>query len=151
MPTENAAMAAAALPPALISVPLPVPAGIVLPDFGGQNHRIQNFHYSSGVIGLQQGRAVEGAWSGGAAVDVGAAVFAAEHGPFGEYGQTVEHGGAIVADHSIGQNPVVKRQIDAVMAAVEGYRCNVDIGCDQFRAADTGVGGTVQNGLGAGG
>ena len=31
MPTENAAMAAAALPPALISVPLPVPAGIVLP------------------------------------------------------------------------------------------------------------------------
>ena len=39
----------------------------------------------------------------------------------------------------IGQDPVVEGHIDAVVVTVEGYRLHVNVGVQQFRAADTGV------------
>ena len=64
-----------------------------------------DLHYGGGQVGEEGGGAVEGTEAGAAAVDVGAAVFAAEDGPLGEDGQAVQCGGAGVAYHGIGQHP----------------------------------------------
>ena len=110
-----------------------------------------DLHNGGRQVREQGGGAVKSAQAGAAAVDMCPAVFAAENGPFGENSETVQRSGAGIAHHGISQYPVVEGQVDAVMVPVEGYGLYINIGSDEFRAADPGVGGGVQKGLGAGG
>ena len=126
----------------------PMKAGFAGPCFCAFLFGVRSVHYGGGKVGTGAGGAVGGAEAGVAAVDVGAAVLAAEDGPFGEYGQTVQCGGAAGAYHRVGENPVVEGDIDAVMVAVESHGLHINISGQQLRAAHPGVGGSVQNCLG---
>ena len=86
-----------------------------------------------------------------ASEDVGAAVFAAKDGSLREHGKTVQTGRAACADDSISKDPVKECNVDAVVAPVKCHRLHIDVGVQQFRATDPGVGAGVQDGLGAGG
>lgn len=110
-----------------------------------------DLHNGRGQIGEQGGGAVEAAQAGVAAVDMCPAVFPAENRPFVEDRQTLHGGGAGSADHGIRQDPVIEGQVDAVVVAVKSHRLHIDIGGNQLRTADPGVGCGIQNGLGAGG
>lgn len=110
-----------------------------------------DLHHSGGPVGGQDAAAVEAADAGVAAVDVGTAVLAAENGPLGEDGKTVQGGGTGTAHHGICQDAVVEGHVDAVVVPVEGHGLHIDVGGQQLGAADPGVGAGVQNGLGAGG
>jgi hypothetical protein len=59
---------------------------------------------------------------------VGAAVFTAQYGAFGEGGKAVQRGGAVIADNGIGNDAVVEGHVDAVVVPVKGYRLHVDVG-----------------------
>lgn len=89
--------------------------------------------------------------AGVAGVDVGVAFFAAEDGAFGEDCQTIQCGRSGDADYGICQHPVVEGDIDAVVGAVECYRLHINVGVEQFGAADPGVGAGIQQFLGPGG
>ena len=112
---------------------------------------VSDLHHCSRQIGKQGRRSVEGTDAGVAAVDVSAAVFSTENRPFAEDCQTVQCGGACIAYHGIGQNAIVEGHIDTVMVPVEGDWFDINVRCDQLRAADPGVGSIVQYGLGTGG
>ena len=109
---------------------------------------VRSLHHGGGLVCCKEGIAVRGE-GGIAAVDVGAAVLAAEDGAFGEDGQTVEHGWTVAAHNGIGQDPVIEGQIHTVVAAVEGDGTDIDVSGNEFRAAYPGAGGSVQDGLGA--
>jgi hypothetical protein len=79
------------------------------------------------------------------------AVFAAEDSAFGEYCQSLQWCGPVAADDGIGQDPVVKSEVNAVMMTVKSYRFHVNICGDEFCTADLGVGCRIQNSLGTGG
>lgn len=106
---------------------------------------VSDLHHSCGEIGQYLGIAVAGADPGVTAEDMGAAVLTAENGPFGEDSQTTDGGTAAVPGCGICQNPVIKGDVDAVMMAIEGHRLYFNGGIEQFRAADLGAAGAVQN------
>ena len=118
-------------------------------DPGAEHHGIQYLHHSGGTVGAGQGQTVGAAQTGVAAENVGVAVLAAEDGPFGEHGHTVQccrPGGSY---GGIGQDSVEEGHVDAVMVPVKGHRLHINVGVDQIGAADPGVGGGVQDTLGA--
>ena len=81
-----------------------------------------DLHNGSRQIGEEGGGAVEPSQAGVAAVDMCPAVFSAENGSFVKDGQTLQRCGTAAADDGIRQNPVIERQINAVMIPVKGYR-----------------------------
>lgn len=107
-----------------------------------------DLYHCGGQIGAGAGGTVAFAQASVTAVNVGSAFFAAEYGPLGEYGQAVKGGGAAAAYHGVGQNAVVEGHIDAVVIPVEGHRLHINVGVEQFGAADFCAGGTVQQALG---
>ena len=129
----------------------PMKAGFAGPCFCAFLFGVRSVHYGGGKVGTGAGGAVGGAEAGVAAVDVGAAVLAAQNRSFGEYRQAVQRRGAAGAHHRVCQNPVVEGDIDAVMVAVESHGLHINISGQQLRAAHPGVGGGVQKRLGAGG
>ena len=110
---------------------------------------VSDLHHGGGQVGKVPGHAIQFAQTGVAAVDVGAAFFAAEYRPFGEHGKAVEGGGAAAAYHRVGKDPVVEGHIHTVVVPVEGYGFHIDVGIEQFGAADPGAGSAVQQALGA--
>ena len=108
---------------------------------------VSDLYHGGREIGLDLGIAVTAADSGVAAENVGTAVFAAKNSPFGEYGQPADGGTAAVSGDGIGQNPVVERNVDAVMMPIEGHRLHFDGGIEQFSASDLGTVCVVQNRL----
>ena len=91
-----------------------------IPDPGAEDHGVKNFYDSCWPVGVAAGRTVCFMQAGIAAIDVGAAVLAAKHGPLGKYCQAVKGCGTGVANGGVRQYPVVEGYIDAVMVTVEG-------------------------------
>ena len=112
---------------------------------------VSDLYHSGGAVGLDAGDAVGAADAGIAAVDVGAAVLAAEHRPLAEDRQTVQGGGPSGPNHRIRQDPVVEGHIDAVMIAVKDHRLYLDAAVEKLCAPYPDTGTAVQQGLGAGG
>ena len=110
-----------------------------------------DLNHCGGQIGLHPGDSVGTAKDGAASVDVGAAVLSPENSPLGEDGKTVQTGGTACTDDRIGDDFIVKGDVDAVVAAVEGGRLYLDVRVQQLGAADPGGGAGIQNALGAGG
>lgn len=81
-----------------------------------------SLHDGRRQIGKEGGGTIKAAQSGIAAIDMGPAVFSAEHSPFAEDGQTLQGGGAAAADNGICQNPVIEGQINAVVIPVKCHR-----------------------------
>ena len=110
-----------------------------------------DLHHRGGQVGAEPCGAVSLSDAGVAGVDVGPAVLAAEHGPFGEYSQPVKGGRTGNTHHRIRQNPVVEGYVDAVVVAVKGHRFHIDGGVEQLRTADLCADAGIQQRLGAGG
>ena len=108
---------------------------------------VSDLHYGCGEIGQYLCIAVAGTDAGVTAEDMGAAILTAENGPLGKDCQTADGGAAAVPGCGICQNPVIKGDIDAVMVAIEGHGLYFNGGIEQFRAADLGAAGIVQNRL----
>ena len=89
--------------------------------------------------------------AGIAAENMGAAVLAAENGPFGEDRKTVKRGRPGCADYRVSQNLVVEGYVDTVVIPVESHRLHLDGGIEKLGAADFGAGGGIQNLLAPGG
>lgn len=116
-------------------------------DFGAENHGVQHFYYSGGAIGIAACGAVRCAKTGVTAEYMRSAVFATEDSPFGEYGQTIQCCRAGIANGTVGQNPVVEGDINAVVVAVEGYRLDIDICVQKLCTTDPGTGTGIQQSL----
>ena len=110
-----------------------------------------SLYHGGRPVGQIPGNGVGGAGPQIAAVDMGADLLAAEHHPLGKDRQAAEGGGPVGADDGIGQNAVEERDVDAVVVAVKGHGLYVYVCAHEFRAADPGAGGAVQDPLGAGG
>ena len=119
--------------------------------FGVLRIGVSDLHHGGGPVGVDGGCSVRLAQPGIGAENVGTAVLAAENRPFGEYRQTIQCSRPGRADDCVRQNFIVEGYIDAVVVPVEGYRLHIDIGVEQFGAADLCVGTGVQQLLAAGG
>lgn len=100
-------------------------AGVTYP--GTEDHGIQHFHHGGGAIGVAPGHTVGTVEAGVASVDVGAAVLAAQNCPFAENGQAVQGCGTGGSDNGIGDDPVVKGDIDAVVVPVKSHRFHASL------------------------
>jgi len=131
------------------AVPAAALAG--LPDSGAQDHGVQGLHHGRGPVCQIPGNGLRRAGPQVAAVDVGAALLAAEDNPFGEDCQTAQRGRAVGPHNGVGQDPVVEGDVDAVVVSVKGHGLHVYVGAEKLRAADPGTGGAFQHPLGTGG
>jgi hypothetical protein len=87
-----------------------------------------DLYYRGRTVGTADTGAVGTAEPGIGGEDVGTAILAAQHSPFGEGGKAVQRGGAVIADDGIGNDAVVESYVDAVVVPVKGYRLHVDVG-----------------------
>ena len=110
-----------------------------------------DLHHGGGAVEMYGGQAIGFAQTGIAAEDVGAAVLTAEDGALGKHSQPVKGGRPGITHHRVGQNSIVEGHVNAVVVPVEGHGLHVDVGVQQLRAADLGIGGGVQQLLAAGG
>ena len=110
-----------------------------------------DLHHGGGQVGAEAGQSVGAAQDGVASVNMCPAVLTAEDGPLGKYGKTVQGCGAAGAHHSVGQDPVVEGDVDAVVVPVEGHRLHIDECIKKLCAPHPGVGAAVQDALGTGG
>ena len=91
-------------------------------DLGAEHHRIQHLHHSSGTVGMDCCRPIGLTDTGIAAVDVCAAVLAAQNCPLGEYRKSVQRCRTGRSHHRIRKDSVIEGHINAVMVSVEGHR-----------------------------
>lgn len=90
-----------------------------------------DLHHGGGQVGggkdgFQLGQ------GGGAGEYVGTAVLAAEHRPLGEGGKTGQGCGTTGADYSVGQHPVVKGDVHAVVVPVKGHGLHIHVGISSW-------------------
>ena len=130
---------------------IPAPAVADLPDLGAEHHRIQHLHHSGGAVDDIASQAVGLTDASIAAINVGLAVLAAQHCPFGKHSQTVQRSGAVGADGGIGENAVVEGYIDAVVIPVKCHRLHINVCVQQLGAAHPGTGRRIQQALRASG
>ena len=123
-------------------------AFLSLPNFGAQHHGIQYFHNSNRTVGTDAGLTIGTTDDGIAAEDMGAAVFSAENGPFGEHCQAVKWCGVNGTGNGICLDLVVEGHINTIVIPVKGHRLHIDIGIEQFGTADSGANVGIQNILG---
>ena len=81
-----------------------------------------SLHHCRGQVSVEGGHPVALAKPGVAAEDMRLALLAAQDGPLGENGQSIECGRADASHDRIRQNPVVEGYIDAVVIPVESHR-----------------------------
>ena len=112
---------------------------------------VSDLHHGGGAVGVDGGGTVGFTQTGITAEDMGAAVFAAEDCPLGEYRKAVEGGRSGGADDCIGQYLIIEGDIDTVMITVKGHRLHIDIGVEKLCAADFGIGAGIQQLLASGG
>ena len=79
------------------------------------------------------------------------AFFPTQDCPLGKRGETVQGSRTICAYDSIGQDPVVECDINAVVISVKSYGFYIDVCVQKLSTPNSGVGGRIQNGLRAGG
>ena len=108
-----------------------------------------DLYHGGRTIGGRERAAVGFSDAGVAGENVGAAVLAAEHRPFGEYRETAQCRGTAGADHRVRQNAVVEGDVDTVVIPVKGDRLHIDVGVQKLGTAYPHVGGTVHRLLGA--
>ena len=110
---------------------------------------VSDLHNSRWMIGADSGQAVTAAELSAAGVNVGPAVFSAQYYPFREHGKPLQRHGTVNPNSGIGQNAIVKRQVNAVVIPVKCHRLYIDISIQQVSAPHLCTGAGVQNTLGA--
>ena len=90
-----------------------------------------------------------GSWITGE--DVCPTVLSAEYRPFGEGGQPRQGRWPVGTHDGIGQNPVVKGDINAIVVPVEGHGLHIHVGVEQLGRPDPDASGLFQGLLRAGG
>ena len=93
-----------------------------LPHPGRKHHRIQHLYYSGRKVGGEGSQAVRVIESGSAGEDLGCAFLAAQHCPFGEYGQAAQGRRPAAPNHRVCQNTVIEGHINAVVIGIESHR-----------------------------
>lgn len=111
---------------------------------------VSDLYNGGGAVGGGQGAAVGTADSCVTCKDVGPAVLTAQNCPLAEYRKAAQRSRPAGAVHGIGKDAVIEGDVYAVMVPVKGHRLHIDIGVQQFGAADPDVGCSIQNLLGRG-
>ena len=104
-----------------------------------------DLHHSCGQVGADSGNAVRAADPGVAGEDMGAALLAAQHSPFGEHRHTVKCHRPAIAYCAVRQDPVIESSIHAVVIPVKSHRLYIYISIEQFCAPDLSASALVQH------